>query len=413
MGNRQTASRAVAATGTALAVLRDNASASGTGDGAARLPNLRFSRLADTLISIGGGRSNVWGGATKRLSAFGRINMRAFRWALGAVTTLIGLVCVVGALRADPISDTLTAQARLKQLGQALAIYLNDNGERLDDPVRLWEGGDVEDPEVFWNPGDSDPAPGSIETSVPNVPNSARISFEFVTGDLGGIGDHPLIWDNTPANNGGGFISYVTVDGAIETDPPNVSPVPTNVAVTQAHLRRLWWALTLYASDNDGMLPNRLSGLYYGCSPLSARNFWNPGDADPMPTVITGDSPNTPYSARVSFDFPIAGLIWDDIPDEAVVLADNSVENNGGFGINVIDRRGFTRFVAAGTFGDATGDGDIDLQDFARLQQCFTGWPDAAILDNTCRILDWDGDDRITAWDDHEHFVQVLTGPQL
>ena len=337
--------------------------------------------------------------------------MRSFRQTSGTIIILIGFVYAVGALRADPMSNTLTAQARLKQLGQAVAIYLNENRERLDDPLRLWEWGYIADPEVFWNPGDSDPTPDSIETSIPNDPNSARISYEFVTGYLGGIGDHPLVWDNTPANNGGGFVSYVTLDGAIETDPPNVSPVPTNVAITQARLTRLWWALTLYQSDNAGVLPNRLSDLYYD-SLLSARNFWNPGDADPMPTVITGDLPNTPFSARVSFDFLVAGLVWDDIPDEAIVLADNSVENNDGFGINAIDRRGLARFVATGTFGDATGDGGIDLRDFARLQLCFTGWPDAAILDNACRTLDWDGDDRITVWDDHEHFVQIMAGPQ-
>ena len=59
--------------------------------------------------------------------------------------------------------------------------------------------------------------------------------------------------------------------------------------------------------------------------------------------------------------------------------------------------------------GDLEPDGNIDLCDFARFQQCFTG-PGPATLDSGCTWFDFDHDDDVDA-DDVASFSQVLTGP--
>ncbi len=323
------------------------------------------------------------------------------------------LVATTAAIRAGT-PDTLIAQNHLQQLGAALRIYLGDNGDRLDDPIHLWQSGEVSDPTLFWNPGDVDPQPGIINNSVPNAWNSARISFEFATclrPCEGILGDEPVIWDNTPDNNGGEFISFLTMDGAIETSPPNISATPTNVAITHAHLRRLWFGVHVYAMENGGVAPSQLLDIHPIPFAKSPRNYWNPGDSDPMPTDISSNEPNTIDSARISFDYLVAAQNWDSMDPETIVIADNTSDNNAGYGVNVVNRRGFVRFVPIGTYGDANDDGDIDLEDFAKMLPCFTEWPYGAILDNTCRIMDWDGDDQVSRWSDWRSFWLAMTGP--
>lgn len=319
----------------------------------------------------------------------------------------------VARIRADDIARTLVAQDHLRQLGLALSFYFSDYGDRIDDPIRLWEMGYVSDPIVFWHPGDADPAPTAIDNSVPDNLNSTRISFEFANcvRECTGFNDDPIIWDNTPDNNGGQFITFYAKDGGIETDPPNISPVPTNVAVTRAHLRRLWWAIHVFAMKNGGQAPTDLSDVHPSYFASSPRNYWNPGDSDPMPDEISTNEQDAVNSTQVSFDYLVAGQDWEFMDRETSVLIDNSPNNNSGYGFNVLNRRGFVRFVNIGTFGDANDDGDIDLEDYAKMQRCFTPWPYGAILDHSCRIMDWDGDDRISDWNDRENFLILMTGP--
>ncbi len=326
---------------------------------------------------------------------------------------IIVLVTFAAAIRAGT-PDTQIAQDHLRQLGTAIRWYLSDYNERLDDPIRLWQFGYVTEPTVFWNPGDTDPQPWWITNSVPNAWSSARISYDFATclrPCEGILPDEPIVWDNTPDNNGGAFSSFHTLDGAIYTSPPNISPIPTNVAITHARLRRLWVAVGVYALENGGLAPTELLDIHPSPYAMSPRNYWNPGDSDPLPTDISTDEPDAINSARISFDYLVAGQDWDSMDPETIVLADNTSTNNAGYGVNVVNRRGFVRFVAAGTLGDADDDGDIDFDDYAKMQNCFTMRPYGAIFDNTCRIMDWDGDDEVTLWDDLANFLPAMTGP--
>ena len=344
--------------------------------------------------------------------------MARYIMALGVGALLAGSAMAVRSVAGDEVVDnSVIAHIRLKGLAVALSIYLNDNLERLDDPVHLLQSVEIE-PEAFWHPGDNDPAPTQIDNSIPNAANSAQISFLFQTGFLGGLaGDDPIIWDASPFNNDSQFISYATFDGGIETIPPVELPFPTNVSIAQKHLWRISRALWWYQNDNGGFLPVSLLDAHPNYALAWPRSFWNPGDADPMPTAITNDQPDGLNSTNISFEYLVGGMHLDDITVDTIVLQDNTPENNKGLGINVANGRalmfqaGGVQFIPVNSFGDYDGDQDIDLHDWAAFQSCYSGFP-GEIDDDTCRVLDFNSDGHI-AMNDYGFFVDVVTGPAL
>jgi hypothetical protein len=339
-------------------------------------------------------------------------------------TTTIGFCaasCVAvaafrSALGDEVTNNAVTAHKRLKALHTAVSIYTNDSEEQLDDPIHLMGSVDLT-PQDFWHPGDNDPTPTSLDNSIPNAPNSTQISFIFQTGYIGELpADTPLIWDANPLNNAGRFVSYVTADGGIETIPPVELPYPTNVNVAQQHLARIMRALWWYAHEHSDVLPNSLLDVYDTSHTSSPRTFWNPGDLDPLPTDITNTAPDAINSANISFEFPAAGMSVDQLTFETVILRDNSPANNRGLGVNVVIRgpslfNPHIRFIPSGLIGDTNGDDQIDLADWARLQQCYTSWSEF-VDDDSCRLLDFNFNGRIESLDQAE-FLSVLAGPTL
>lgn len=329
---------------------------------------------------------------------------------------LSGSVVAVQIANGDVVIDNaVIAHRRLVALGRAVAIYINDHGGRLDDSLHLVENSELS-PEVFWHPGDNDPAPTALDNSIPNSPNSTQISFLFRTGDLEGLArDDIVIWDASPLNNAGRFLSFITADGGIETIPPVELPFPTNVMVAQTHLQRITRALWWYQYDHAGFLPDSLFELFPSSALSSPRSFWNPGDINPMPTDITNTMPDTPNSANISFDFPAAGMSVAQLTPETIILQDNSSENNHGLGINIVLRRallnqaGGIQFIPDGAFGDSDRDDHIDLEDWAKLQRCFSGWADV-VEDDSCRLLDFNTNGHIDT-DDQAMFLDVMAGP--
>ena len=63
-------------------------------------------------------------------------------------------------------------------------------------------------------------------------------------------------------------------------------------------------------------------------------------------------------------------------------------------------------------FGDANGDGDVDLEDFAALQRCLTFGDVGATVAPECRCLDFDGGGAIDSVD-LERFAGCASGPDI
>ena len=255
------------------------------------------------------------------------------------IVVLIGAVGSVGV--ADVFSDAAIAQQRMRQLAVGLAMYWNEYHDASPpsppSPADLFPEY-VSDPLVFWHPGDSDAAPTTIDNNAVNAANSASISFEWVDFAAGGdrVADSVILRDNSAANNGGLFVSMITADGVIETDPPLATPTPTAGELAQIHLRRLADALNIYASENQARLPDDLLTLWELGHVESPRTFWHPGDSDPMPTDITNSVLNGVNSTQISFEFVAAGELAGALPCGAVVLRDNTPANNGGAFIYIV-----------------------------------------------------------------------------
>ena len=97
----------------------------------------------------------------------------------------------------------------------------------------------------------------------------------------------------------------------------------------------------------------------------------------------------------------------DGATDERVVLADFATD----FAVYDLNHDGIVEtadLLLVSAEGDADGDNDVDLADFARYQQCAGldsgNWPAA------CGLADLDADGAITK-NDHRWFVSVMTGP--
>ncbi|MBN1511773.1 MAG: hypothetical protein JXB13_07145 [Phycisphaerae bacterium] len=85
-----------------------------------------------------------------------------------------------------------------------------------------------------------------------------------------------------------------------------------------------------YADNHGGAMPALASDLFSLGLVTDPRVFYNPGDSDSPPTTIDNDIPDTPNSALISFDFPLAGATTWQLTD--TLFIDNSPENNFGMG---------------------------------------------------------------------------------
>jgi hypothetical protein len=254
--------------------------------------------------------------------------------AIGMVIIALGLIAAAPGSSGIPekvVRNSTIARTHLMEISNALFVYANENRDRLPPDLTMLFPNYISDPTVFWNPGDSDPAPTTIDNNATNAINSTRISFEY-TATYPNC-DAPLVWDNSAANNGGFYINVAKADGSMSTTPYNPMVVGDSTNTAARNLSNLAIAFFMYANENQGWLPDdpaKLLTMGYVCSPFS---FWNPGDSDPEPTAITNSVSNAVNSSHISFDFPNLGRDLDTLPPTAVLAQDNSIANNGGSGI--------------------------------------------------------------------------------
>lgn len=318
----------------------------------------------------------------------------AIAFGLGIAFSVLG-AAQQSDLPAEVLENSEIARERMRQLWIGLCIYENEYGHGPSDPAELFPEF-VSDPLTFWHPGDFDPPPTTIDNSVPNAPNSARISFEWLAsltcgGDCGDNGF--LIWDNSADNNGGYFINRYS--GIFETDPPLATPTPTAVAIAQTRLRSIAWAMQVYTNDNQDMLPISPLRLWESGGWCRTDSFWNPGNPVPPPETFTTSEPDDPNSIQGSLYYYGAGFrIWELTPEQ-ILMRDVHRRNNGGVGLNVLwgDWR-ITFEMEDGQRGDGNRDGLVDAGDCAQLVPCLGG-PVNPVVDVQCRRFDWDSDDRV------------------
>jgi hypothetical protein len=318
----------------------------------------------------------------------------------------INFLTADGVLETDPPLATPTPTARelgrqhIARFAGSLLSYSNDHMEQFPLRLRdLLDEGYLGSPRTFWNPGDSQPMPTAITSSELDGPESDQISFEYLVAGLPVYvlrSDSFVVRDNTPDNNGGEFIYLVTLDSTVETDPPAATAIPTRARLAQAHLRRFAGGFRAWAATHDGYLPPDLLTLWNEGWFAEPRTFWNPGDSDPMPQDITISVPDAPDSAMISFEYPAAGLLLNDLPEGAEIMGDNSVDNNGGYGRFVL-----RKFLGSISMpwepdcpGDVDGDDDVDWHDLSLLVANF-GLTEGATFEQG----DINADGRVDRWD--------------
>lgn len=316
----------------------------------------------------------------------------------------------------DVLFDATIAQSRLRTLVFALQLYANDNRDYFPPAMSLLYPDYVDDPLVFWHPGDTDPPPTTIDNDLLNHPNSSHVSFEFADDLRTMCESNPAIWDNTIDNNAGYFINRVSLNAFITTDPPYSTTFPTRAQIAKHHLDLISVALASYLNDNYEHYPDDPIRLfdYLVCSPTT---FWNPGDSDPEPNDITNSIPNAIDSTQISFAFLCTGQNAIDFEPDDILVIDNTADNNGGYGVHVVRGDFRVEFVPICNepTSDVDGDGDVDLADHAAFQDCFSGY--YAWLPIACKCYDQpdpptfpDGDGRIDI-DDFEVFLADWSGP--
>lgn len=327
----------------------------------------------------------------------------------GLIITAIVCSVIVGtrAYSDDVIENATIAQQRLRQLATAVALYQNDNEDWTPFfPSQLF-GHKIDDPEVFHNPGDSDPIPKTIDNDFLNEENSSQISFTYFNPFIPVFGDPPidalLFIDNSAENNGGRFVNFVDQGGHLDTFPSFQLPYPTKNQVARVRLRRIG----RYARDNHNQRYHlSLLDIWRTGQFIYTFSFWNPGDNDSQPSGLLNNEPNGHNSAAISFEFPAAGMSFDTVDDDTVILRDNDPSNNDGVGIlEFVDDR--VRFVVVLPWSDVNRDCHVDLLDFGEFQRCLTLSP---IIDNECRLLDRNDSDGVTLFE-FDDFVADFTGP--
>lgn len=125
--------------------------------------------------------------------------------------------------------------SRLRALSEAALIYSFDHQDKLPPTaMTLYTTGFITDPNGFYNPGDVDPLPSTIDNDVPNALNSARISFDFPgAGQPANFSNTQVMFsDNSVANNGGLGLCTVFMDTHTEFVIPSPRPAMTPVRVS-------------------------------------------------------------------------------------------------------------------------------------------------------------------------------------
>lgn len=238
-------------------------------------------------------------------------------------------------------SCRIIAEQNLKHLARILYMYATENREMFPDTLSMLYRSRIYDPTTFWHPGDNDPRPLTIDNDVPNQPNSTQISYAYFRGSTDFDMLAVVVQDNSLANNDGEGLLVVTAEGVVDFFEASDRTHPS-IEASQENLRQIGLALEEYADSHGGQFPTELSLLFpdYISDPTV---FWNPGDRDPAPTTIDNDMPNVPNSAQVSYHY-LGAAYTSSSPSGTVLVADNSLANNFGSGVNVLTADGRADF---------------------------------------------------------------------
>lgn len=327
---------------------------------------------------------------------------------LASIFVLLALVSVGYGF--DVLENSDIARERMERIILATCIRANDTGGAPLAAPHLLYPEYIDDPLVFWHPGDPDPPPTTIDNSVPNAPNSAQISFTILDPNCwegpvppGGI----QIRDNSAENNEGQFINLM-VEWSMWTEPPFATPRPTRITKARSHLKALAIGMLAYSNDNQERLPNNMRNLWQGCC-VSPRVMWNPGDSDPMPTAIVDNHPDGPESAQISFEYLGNGFrVWQTTPED-VLIRDNSPANNEGYGRLEVRGDYKVYFDPLGELGDADGNCHRDLADWSAGYQCVRN-PNELIEQPVCYMFEWTRDHVVDLRDAATYFNQFTGG---
>ncbi len=277
------------------------------------------------------------------------IGLRRSHVALGLIGASVILVALTLTRAAMPIRSwenpfalysSETVRSNLRTIASALCTYAAENQDYLPPRLSMLYPAYVSDPAVFWNPGDTDPCPTTIDNDEPNQPNSAQVSFLFL-GAGKRLRGTPfiLVQDNAMRNNWGAGVHAAISDGRVEFFMFSMAPLPITQTALE-NLMQITMALGTYAEANEYRLPPTLSALYpaYVSDPTV---FWNPGDNapgdPPAPATIDNDLPDAPNSAQISYTYLGANKTVSEEDLVGIVLQDNSPCNNGGAVINMLD----------------------------------------------------------------------------
>ncbi|MGE0481797.1 MAG: dockerin type I domain-containing protein [Phycisphaerae bacterium] len=176
----------------------------------------------------------------------------------------INFVTLDGVIETDPPLAARTptrfalARQHLARFGTAFAVYANDNSDRLPlDLLVLWQQRRFRSPRTFWNPGDVDPLPLSIDSSEPDGPRSTQVSFAYLAP--GAIfsalpPDAPVMRDNTPTNNAGYGVYELHANGIVVFVPVCPGDVDGDQDVDMHDFARMQagFAHTPHATPPDG-----------------------------------------------------------------------------------------------------------------------------------------------------------------
>ncbi len=231
----------------------------------------------------------------------------------------------------SPSGPSEIVRANLTQIMAALYTYANANDEAFPPRLSMLYPELISNPAVFWNPGDSDPCPTTIDNDDLNGINSDQVSFRYIGGSAA---DAPflVVHDHSTSNNGGlGVHAAISSRGGISFLAPTMSP-PSFTAAARANLEAIGAALRSYAEDHEGHYPPALSKLYpaYIATPAV---FCNPGDTvgpgSVPPATINNDTPNQANSAQISFQYMAAGQNLWELSADAVLLRENQTGLGG------------------------------------------------------------------------------------
>lgn len=130
-------------------------------------------------------------------------------------------------------------------------------------------------------------------------------------------------------------------------------PVHAYKAVCYANLKQIGLRLHIYANDNDSFFPPTVEDFANLCRnpdyELSPGSVYCPADKDnKKPTAITKTELNTPNSVQISYLYYPGSRKTD--PANTIILRDNTVDNHGGKGGNVLYVDGSVKWIPTGSY---------------------------------------------------------------